>query len=66
MTYIDNPYEDEAPVEKELTDVEYLRDLAERIMHIPVMHGTDDGDSSRLHDIASRLEILIGGRLPSV
>ena len=43
-------------MEKELNDTEYLRDLAERIMHIPVMYGTDQLDASRLYRIAKRLE----------
>jgi hypothetical protein len=38
------------------SDVEYLRDLAERLMHVPVMHGVDQGDVSRLHEIATKLE----------
>lgn len=38
------------------TDPDYLRDLAERIMHIPVMHNVDQGDVSRLQEIARRLE----------
>lgn len=42
--------------DQELGDVEYLRDLAERIMHVPVMYGTDDSDSSRLWRISKRLK----------
>ncbi len=41
---------------KELNNVDYLRDLAERLMHIPVMYGTDQGDVSRLERIAKYLE----------
>lgn len=41
---------------KELNDTEYLRGLAERLMHVPVMYGTDQGDVSRLYRIAERLE----------
>jgi hypothetical protein len=41
---------------RDLTDVEYLRDLAERLRHIPVMYGTDDGDIDRLLEIARALE----------
>ena len=37
-------------------DVVYLFELAERLRHIPVMYGTDDGDISRLGEIAKRLE----------
>ena len=40
---------------KELNDTEYLRNLAERLMHIPIMHGTDQRDISRLERIAKRL-----------
>lgn len=36
-------------------DVDFLADLAERLMHIPVMYGTDEGDVSRLRDIARHL-----------
>ena len=39
-----------------MTDFEYLRDLAERLMRIPVVHGTDQGDVSRLLEIARREE----------
>lgn len=35
---------------------EFLRDLAERLMHIPVKHGTDQGDVDRLIHIARQLE----------
>lgn len=35
---------------------EFLRDLAERLMHVPVMYGTDQGDASRLQEIAGELE----------
>lgn len=38
------------------TDSEFLRDLAERLMHIPVMYGVDQGDADRLDDIARKLE----------
>ena len=37
-------------------DVEYLRDLANRLMRVPVMYGTDQGDVDRLHRLASKLE----------
>jgi hypothetical protein len=39
-----------------MTDVEFLRDLAERLMAIPAQHGTDQGDVDRLQHIASHLE----------
>ncbi len=39
-----------------LSDPEYLRDLAERLMRIPVMYGTDQSDVSRLYDIADKLK----------
>jgi hypothetical protein len=39
-----------------MTDGEYLRDLAERLMRIPVVHGTDQADVERLQFIASHLE----------
>lgn len=35
-----------------MDDEEYLRDLAERLRHIPVMYGTDDYDIGRLLQIA--------------
>jgi hypothetical protein len=41
---------------QEPTDAEFLRDLAERIMHIPVCHGVDGGDSDRLCWIADKIE----------
>jgi hypothetical protein len=40
----------------ELPPVEYLRDLADRIFQIPVKHGVDQGDHSRLLEIARSLE----------
>lgn len=40
----------------ELPTPAYLRDLAERLMHIPVVHGTDQGDVERLYRIAQQLE----------
>ena len=36
-------------------DVTFLRDLAERLMHVPPMYGTDQGDSDRLIRIAADL-----------
>lgn len=35
---------------------EALRELAHRILHIPVMYGTDHGDFDTLRDIASCIE----------
>ncbi len=43
-------------MEKELNSAEYLRDLAERLMRVPVMYGTDQSDVSRLYEIARELE----------
>lgn len=40
---------------KELTNSEYLHDLTERLMHVPVMYGTDQGDVGTLHRIANEL-----------
>ncbi len=34
----------------------YLRSLAERLMRVPVMYGTDQGDVDRLSQIARQLE----------
>lgn len=33
----------------------YLRGLAERLMHVPAMYGTDQGDSDRLSEIAREM-----------
>ena len=35
---------------------EYLRDLAERLRRIPVMHGVDDHDCSTLRAVAGHIE----------
>jgi hypothetical protein len=43
-------------VDEELNSAEYLRDLAERLMRVPVMYGTDQGDVSRLYEIAQELD----------
>jgi hypothetical protein len=40
----------------ELSDAEYLRNLAERLLHIPVMFGTDGYDIDRLSNIARELD----------
>ena len=44
----------------ETDDPAYLRDLAERLMHVPVMFGTDQHDTDRLCEIASRLRTEMG------
>ena len=44
----------------ELDDAVYLRNLAERLMRIPVMYGTDGYDIDRLHQIAAFLDKLEG------
>ena len=36
--------------------VAYLRELAERLMGIPVMYGTDQGDVERLEQLAGELK----------
>lgn len=41
---------------KELNSAEYLRDLAERLMRVPVMYGTDQDDVNRLCEIARELD----------
>jgi len=41
---------------KELNSAEFLRDLAERLMRVPIMYGTDQGDVSRLYEIAKEIE----------
>lgn len=41
---------------EELNNAEYLRDLAERLMHIPVMYGTDQDDVFRLYRVAQKLD----------
>jgi|JI10StandDraft_1071094.scaffolds.fasta_scaffold906808_1 hypothetical protein len=47
------PDEDDAP---ELPAAEYLRDLANRLMHVPVEYGTDGYDIDRLAEIAREIE----------
>jgi hypothetical protein len=44
--------------EAEQTDPEFLRDLAERIRHIAVMHGVNGYDIDRLEALAQRLDRL--------
>ena len=41
-----------------LTSPEYLRDLAERLMHVPVMYGVDQSDVAQLRHIAERQDRL--------
>lgn len=40
----------------ELNDIEYLKNLAERIRHIPVMFHVDGFDIDRLEQIAEKLK----------
>lgn len=40
----------------ELDTVDFLRNLAERLLRVPVMYGTDQGDVDRLNRIAAELE----------
>jgi hypothetical protein len=42
--------------EKELTDEEYLMDLAERLRSVPAVHGVDQYDCDRLRWIAQSLK----------
>lgn len=46
---------DDLDLTDEMSDADYLRDLSDRIFRIPVMHGVDQGDCSRLQEIARRL-----------
>lgn len=41
---------------EELPPAAYLRDLAERLRHVPVMYGTDGYDIDRLAEIARAIE----------
>lgn len=43
---------------EELSDIDYLRDLADRINKIPTMYGTDGYDVERLQEMANKLERL--------
>lgn len=43
-------------MDDELPDVEYLRNLAQRLMYVPVMYGTDQADCDRLYRLARELE----------
>ena len=42
--------------EPRLSTADYLRNLAERLRHIPVVHGTDGGDVDRLLVIAQAIQ----------
>lgn len=46
--------------------VEYLRDLAERLMRVPVMYGTDQSDCDELYTIAKNVEALLIAALSAV
>lgn len=46
------------PADAEPDAVAYLRDLAFRLIRVPVVHGTDQGDVDRLNRIATQLERL--------
>ena len=37
-------------------DILFLRGLAIRLMDVPVIYGTDQGDTDNLNDLADRLE----------
>jgi len=41
----------------EKSDVDYLRDLSERLREIPVMYGIDGYDIDRLSNMATTLEL---------
>lgn len=41
---------------EKLSDADYVRNLAERLMRIPVMYGTNGYDIDRLHEIAKTLD----------
>lgn len=45
------------------TDVKYLRDLADRIMCIPVIYGTDQSDVDTLLQLARKIENELQGEL---
>jgi hypothetical protein len=42
--------------DKELPPAAYLRDLANRLMFVPIMYGTDGYDVDRLAKIARQIE----------
>jgi hypothetical protein len=41
--------------DRELTDEEFLFNLSERLMFVPVMYGTDQSDVDRLYNMAAAL-----------
>lgn len=41
---------------QELSPVEYLRNLSDRLMEVPCMYGTDQYDCDRLNEIAHLME----------
>lgn len=45
-------------IEGMLSDAEFLQDLGDRILKIPVMHGVDEYDRDELYDIARRVSVL--------
>ncbi len=45
---------------EELNNIDYLRDLSDRLGCVPVMHGVDQYDMERLRKLARRLEALNG------
>jgi len=47
----------------EMTDEQYLRDLADRIWHIPARFNVDESDVDLLRDIANRMENRINDRV---
>lgn len=47
-------------IKGELTEVAFLRDLADRLMRIPVVNNVDQFDAERLLDIAMKIERYYG------
>lgn len=47
--------DEDEDVGTEMSDKEFLLDLCQRLMFIPVMYGMDQGDIDRLREIASEL-----------
>lgn len=43
--------------DEELEDADYLRNLAERLRNIPVLHGVDGYDIDRLDALANKLDL---------
>lgn len=46
-----------------LNDHNYLKDLAERLMHVPAMYGTDGYDVDRLTEIAKGMTVNPAGKV---